>query len=232
MEVPRPHLLKLLPLPQRLWLPPLSRKNWSMHPSKCRQPRGTLTQQPRTTGRSMTTRHRILMSWTFLRETSWRSSWKGRMAGGLWNEMDNVALSLGHTWRSSEERPAVPTYLCPDCEVKDCSHHRPGLAGSEPWLAALGMGWLLATLNKLLPGVKGQAHPSFAGVLFSYPVPRVLIQKARVQGVWETRALSLTDKQQSGPVSARDRGEAFTQGPAAPRLPELHSYLGQPGRRK
>lgn len=61
---------------------------------------------------------RILMSWTFLRETSWQSSWKGKMAGGLWNEMDNVALSLGRTWRSSEERPVVPTYLCPDCEVR------------------------------------------------------------------------------------------------------------------
>lgn len=83
---------------------------------------------------------RILTSWTFPRETFWRSSWKGRMAGGLWNETDNVALSLGHTWRSSEERLPVPAYLCPDHEGQDCSHHCPGLKLPEPSLAG-GSGW-------------------------------------------------------------------------------------------
>lgn len=165
---------------------------------------------------------RILMNWTFLRETSWQSSWKGRMAGGLWNEMDDVALSLGHTWRSSEERPAVPTYLCPDCEVKDCSHHRPSLSGSEPWLAAMGMGWLLATLNKLLPGVKGQAHPSFAGVLFSYPVPRVLIQKARVQ---ESGRPELCHLQTSGSQAQSQLGTEERPSLRGPQLRGCQSYI-------
>lgn len=40
---------------------------------------------------------RIPMSWTFLRETFWWSSWKERMAGGLWSGMDSEALSLGPT---------------------------------------------------------------------------------------------------------------------------------------
>lgn len=32
--------------------------------------------------------------------------------------MDSAALSLGPTWRSSEERAAVSTHLCPDHEVR------------------------------------------------------------------------------------------------------------------
>lgn len=62
---------------------------------------------------------RIPMSWTFLRETFWWSSWKERMAGGLWNGTDSVALSLGPTWRRSEEKKRlVPTHLCSDGEVR------------------------------------------------------------------------------------------------------------------
>lgn len=40
---------------------------------------------------------RIPMSWTFLRETFWWSSWKARTAGGLWSGMDSEALYLGPT---------------------------------------------------------------------------------------------------------------------------------------
>lgn len=36
------------------------------------------------------------------------------------------------------------------------------------------------------------AHSSFAGVLFSYPVSRASIQRARVYRGWENRALPLT----------------------------------------
>lgn len=118
---------------------------------------------------------RILMSWTFPRETSWRSSWKGRMAGGLWSGTDNVALSLGRTWRSSEERLAVSTYLRPDCEVRTVSfHHRPGLTGPEPSPVVLGMGWVLATLNKCLPeGVKRHILPLLGSFsLTQCPGPR------------------------------------------------------------
>ncbi|KAM5243065.1 proline-serine-threonine phosphatase-interacting protein 1 isoform 3-T3 [Hipposideros larvatus] len=45
--------------------------------------------------------------------TSWRSSWKGKMAGGQWNGMGSVALSLVPTWRSSEKGAAASTWTCP-----------------------------------------------------------------------------------------------------------------------
>ncbi|XP_023585613.1 proline-serine-threonine phosphatase-interacting protein 1 isoform X1 [Trichechus manatus latirostris] len=52
--------------------------------------------------------HRITTSWTSLQGTSCRSSWKGRTAGGQWNGMGSVALSLVPTWRSFEEGQELP----------------------------------------------------------------------------------------------------------------------------
>lgn len=57
---------------------------------------------------------RMPKSWTCLRGTSWRSSWRGRTAGGQWNEMGSGALSPALTWRSSKDGQQIHLSLpCP-----------------------------------------------------------------------------------------------------------------------
>lgn len=112
----------------------------------------------------------------------------------------------------------------------------PRPCGAEPNLAALGMdaGYSQCISSRRNKG----AHPSIAGVLFSYPCVQGLNLEARVWGAWR-RALPLTDKPSVG--SLRGRGEAFSgQSPArdreawsqvseAPRLTARKMQVGEAG---
>lgn len=55
------------------------------------------------------------------------------MAGGQWNGMGSVALSLVPTWKSSEEGAAAPTWTCPAREASGAPNHCPGLPGAPRW---------------------------------------------------------------------------------------------------
>lgn len=95
------------------------------------------------------------------------------------------------------------------------------------------MGWVLATLNKFLPGVKGHILPFLGSFsLTQCPGPRFRKPEYTESGRTELCHSQTGLQGHSGPVLARDRGEALTEVPEAPRLPALHSYLGLPGRRK
>lgn len=170
---------------------------------------------------------RIPMSWTFLRETFWWSSWKERMAGGLWNGMDNVALSLGPTWRSSEEKERlVPTHLGPD-GGQACSHHCPGFVGQSqtrlPW------GWVLATPSAFLPegieGIKEHILPLLGSFSLTH-VSRGSIQKPEYGEPGEES--SATYRQALSRQSPARGGETLSgQSPARDRCLKLPGL--QPG---
>lgn len=73
--------------------------------------------------------------------------------------MDSVALSLGPTWRSSEEKERlVPSHLRPDGEVRAVlTTAQTSWGQTQTWLPWV---WVLATPSEFLPGgIKGHILP-------------------------------------------------------------------------